>query len=59
MKLKPAKNLRHKKIRVCATCKFCHNENGAIFCDRGNGINEDVGDMRHWEMICDRWKKEG
>ena len=56
-KLKPAKNLRWKKIRVCATCKYCHIQKGDMECEREKGIDEDVGDMSHWIMVCDRWVK--
>lgn len=52
---KPARNLRIKNIRVCATCALLVLENGMIYCHRENGINEDVGDMLHWIKVCDLW----
>jgi len=55
MKLKPAKNLRWKNIKVCATCQYIKPINGSVECQREKGINEDIGDMKHWIMVCDRW----
>ncbi len=54
-KLKEAKNLRYKKIRVCATCKWCGGGDGAVKCEREGGIDEDANEMKHWIMVCDRW----
>ena len=57
-KLKAAKNLRYKNIRVCATCDLCQVDRGAVYCDREDGLDEDIDDMKHWIMVCDRWRKE-
>lgn len=56
VKLLPAKNLRFKKIRVCATCKYIIIGNGYVECKRERGIAEDTGEMFHWIMACDGWR---
>lgn len=54
-RLKPAKNVRLVRPRVCAFCKFYHIMDGFSFCERSGGFSEDAGDMMQYMTTCDGW----
>ena len=56
--LKPPKNLRHTKPRVCGNCKWLeYRHGGAAECVRPDGPSWDAGDMHHWQHTCDRFSE--
>lgn len=54
-KLKPAKNVRTVRPRVCGFCKYFHIEEGFSFCERDGGFDKDSGDMSQFSTTCDGW----
>lgn len=56
-KYKPAKNLRYVEPCVCAYCKHFMMAAGFAMCERPDGFSADTGDMWHYEMTCDYFKR--
>ena len=53
-RLKPPKNLRKKRPRVCATCAHVKDSDTIHYCARPNGPHW-TEYMDTWFVTCDRW----
>ena len=61
MGLKEIKNLKFVFVRTCETCKYGYYDGEGCYCCKRINDNEgnvlfDVGEGKHHEMKCDRYR---